>query len=202
MRDPVVRVGQALGEAREKECPHRRSAQRLLERRAEARQVRGQHPGLDRHRPARVTVAAHEVAVGSLRVEVAEARDVDAVRSVAVVVPAHELGGDAEGDGAVPVVHHVAPERAAAVREPVGKTPGARVQQHLHARYRRGAQEHELRREARALARHGVDHAHARGALAHGVVVHALHDAVRAQRQQTGARRGGQGRAQAAETGP
>ncbi len=99
------------------------------------------------------------------------------------------------------VIHDVAAEQAARIREPIGKMRALGVEQQADRLDRRGAQEHNAGLVFGVAQSVRVDDAHAADASARGVVGQFRGDAVRTQRQIPGRVRGRKRRSVAVEVG-
>ena len=130
---------------------------------------------------------------------VAKTRDVDAVGAIAERRLVRERLRSAAGARAVVVVHDELAEHPAGVREAVGERGVFGIEQEPHRLDRRRAEEHDLARELRFVARDRVDHAHAGRAALLWVVEHFGDDAVGQQREVARRARRGERRRDAAE---
>ena len=134
-------------------------------------------------------------------VDVAEARNVDAVRPLPFVEAVVEVVGHAVGAHPEVVVHQVVAELAAVVAEAVGEPLGDRVLQDERRRDRRRAEEDDAGEVLGRLLGLGVDDAHAGGAPGLRIVDDLGDDRERAERQPLRRVGGRQGRRVAAEVG-
>src|SRR5204862_5381247 len=95
-------------------------------------------------RAALEPVTAQEVLL--LRLHVAEARDVEAVRAIAECRPVQESRVPGTGAGAEVMVHDIPAERATGIREAVREGGALRVEEQAHRLDGRCVQEHDARR--------------------------------------------------------
>src|SRR5690606_30757895 len=95
--------------------------------------------------------------VGVRSVEIAEARDVDAVGPATLVIAVEEPRNVATRADAEVVVHEIATEGAAVPSQSVGVLRGLRVEQQPRAPQCRGAQEDDARKDLVDVAGGGVD---------------------------------------------
>src|SRR5260221_921124 len=200
-RDEVLVAGKGFAESGESRLPRTWFVKLGLERCANLRDVAASAPT----RPARLAldaVAAKEGLHLRRLADVSVPGDIEADRTVAVVIVVLEPLHFAGCANLEVMIHQVVSKLAARAAESIGETRRSRVEHHVRGAERRATAKNESSVELEHLLCFGVDHTNSDCAILFLVENHAVHDAVWAQRKIPCGRGSGKSRRKAREVAP
>src|SRR5688500_14793931 len=195
----VLLHGKRLAKREHADTPWSGLVQLLLELDADARLADASSPTAAAGAPL-IPVAARELQpIGPCALEVAESRNVEAVRAIALVVAIEKAGNLASSAGHEVVVHQIVTDHPTRIAESVGEARSFGVQKYACGPERGRAEEDHARVNLVCLPCGRVDEPHARRPVATFIIKNAVRETVRPQRELSGLASGGQRRRLARE---